>query len=228
MKAAGKDSQNSVELTWDGTTDAGTVAKSGSYRIHIIGEEKDSSLYSFVQDVVDGVRFSVEGALIKVDGKELSIGSVLDVSTGAGGVTDGVSPSTAVSLLGKSVRVRESTVKFQAAENEVHNISINAPAGSTVRVNITDSKGKVVYYQNVKADSKGVAEFSWNGETVSGQIAPAATYTIAIPDAKSNPYIYAYSEGRIDGVSNISGGAQLRYKGKTISMSDILDISVSS
>ena len=69
------------------------------------------------------------------------------------GVTDGVSPSTAVSLQGKSVRVRESTVKFQAAENEVHNISINAPAGSTVRVNITDS-GEVVSYQNVKADNK--------------------------------------------------------------------------
>jgi len=227
MKATDKDNQNSVELAWDGNTDSGKVAKAGKYTIHIAGQENDSSLYSFVQDEVEGVRFTSDGALIKVDGKELSIGNVLDVST-SGNRSDllsSVTPSTAVALLGKQVRVRETDIKYGGKQDEVATVNVNTGGSASVRVNILDSKGNTIYYENIPANNNGVALFSWNGETMDGSHAPAGKYKISIQGQDTNPSIYAFSEGRIDGVTNVSGGSQLRIDGKTISISDIIDIS---
>lgn len=89
LEAEGKDAENSAMLEWDGLRDDGERAKVGVYRIEIEGQDTDSALYAFVQDTVQGVRFTAEGPVIKAGGKELSIGNVMDVSIGANGSSSG-------------------------------------------------------------------------------------------------------------------------------------------
>lgn len=89
LEAEGKDAENSATIAWDGLRDDGERAKVGIYRIAIEGQDTDPSLYAFVQDAVQGVRFTAEGPLIKAGGKELPIGNVMDVSIGANGSDSG-------------------------------------------------------------------------------------------------------------------------------------------
>ncbi len=225
FEAEGKDRENSVSLSWDGTTDLGDIAKGGKYTIRIAGETQDTSLYAFVQDVVEGVRFTSSGALVKIDGRELSIGNVLDVSytDNGNGTASSLSAASAVSLLGKSVRMREYEINYHAFENETATMKIQTSGSRSVRINLMDSEGKIVYYTTVTPDSKGMATFSWKGQTTNGY-APAGKYRIWIEGQDKDSSVYAFSEGVVDGIANLGADSRLRVNGKTISLSDIIDI----
>ncbi|NLL15151.1 MAG: hypothetical protein GX267_17270 [Fibrobacter sp.] len=225
LEAEGKDRQNSVDLSWDGSTDLGEIAKGGKYTIRIAGEEEDPSLYAFVQDIVEGVRFTSSGALVKIDGRELSIGNVLDVAYSGeeNSGTSSLPASTAVSLLGKVVRMRETHINFHGYANETATVKIQTLGTGNARVNIMDSEGKIVYTTTVTPDSKGLATLEWKGQTIDGY-ASAGKYRIWIEGQDTNSSVYAFSEGIVDGI-NLGGDSRLRVNGKAISLGDIIDIS---
>lgn len=227
LGATGKDSQNSVDLTWDGSTDAGTIAPSGNYSIHIVGQEDNSALYAFVQDIVDGVRFSSNGALVKIGGKEISIGNVLDVSMGSssdGGSLGGLAPSSAVSLLGKQVRVKQSTVVYNQSNKEQIMLAVAAGNRSQVQVELVNTSGKVVFTEALPVDKDGIARFSWNGQTKDGLLADAGTYKVRIVGEKDDPALYAFYEGTVSGITNLNGDSRLRVGPYAVSLNNILDI----
>lgn len=228
LDATGKDSENSVELFWDGSTDVGTIAPSGTYSIHIVGQEENSALYAFVQDVVEGIRFSSDGALVKIGGKELSIGSVLDVSMGnssTGGSLGGLTPSSAVALLGKQVRVKQSTVVYNQNSKEQIALDIAAGNRSQVQLELLNTSGEVVYNEALLVDDDGVARFSWNGQTKDGLLADAGTYKVRISGETDDPSLYAFYEGTVSGITNLNGDSRLRVGPYAVSLNNILDIS---
>ncbi|KMQ50620.1 Flagellar basal-body rod modification protein FlgD [Chitinispirillum alkaliphilum] len=225
LTASGKDAENSVSLKWDGMTDNGQMAQSGRYKIHIEGQEEDPSLYAFVQDKVAGVRFSSSGALVKIGGRELSIGDVLDVSMEKGQTLHSLTPSTAVSLMGKSVRVRQDTITHRGAEFEQHNVAVQAQPNQTITVAIRNSGNEVVRTLQVTTDSSGKGVLSWNGETNSGGYAEAGEYGIEFVGLENESGAFAFTEGRVDGLANLGGDVQLKVQGRTIKFRDILDIS---
>ena len=226
FQATGKDSENTVHLVWDGRTDKGSLAPAGTYKIHIVGEETDDSLYAFVEDVVTGVRFTDDNALIKIHGLEIPLSHILDVAQGSG-ASQGqlISEGTAVSLLGKTVRVRQDTVNFSQRDDESIGIKVNAEAGRTVQLAICNSAGETVQTLTVQAEENGVAFFTWNGSTASGGYVPAGTYTLNIAGEDRDPSLYAFVEGRVDGVSNLPGSAQVRIAGVSFDLDNIVDIS---
>jgi flagellar basal-body rod modification protein FlgD len=226
FQASGKDEENTVNLVWDGMTDKGSRAPAGTYTIHIVGEEKDDSLYAFVEDVVTGVRFTDDNALVKIHGLEIPLSHILDVAQGGGaGQGQLISEGTAVSLLGKTVRVRQDAVNFRQSDNENIGIKVNAEAGRTVQLAIRNSAGEVVQSLKAQAGDDGVAFFTWNGNAVSGGYVPAGTYTLEIAGQDRDPSLYAFVEGRVDGVSNLPGNAQVRIAGVSFNLANIVDIS---
>lgn len=229
LEAEGKDGQNSVDLSWDGSTDLGEIAKGGKYTIHIPGEEEDPSMYAFVQDIVEGVRFTSSGALVKIDGRELSIGNVLDVAYGGeeNSGTSSIPASTAVSLLGKVVRMRETHINFHGYANETATVKIQTSGTGNARVNIMDSTGKIVYTSTVTPDSKGTATLEWKGQTIDGY-ASAGKYSVWIEGQDTNSSVYAFTEGVVDGIANLGGDSRLRVNGKAVSLGDIIDIADSA
>ena len=226
LEATGKDSQNSIAVTWDGSTDQGTVAESGTYYLHIVGEETQSYLYAFAQDMVEGVRFSSEGALVKIGGQELSISNVLDVSigNGNGGSAGSLAPSTAVSLLGKQVRMRQTAVQFNQMDSERVVVAINAGNRSSVQVEMSDYNGDVVYRTTVPVGDDGVALLDWNGQMADGTLIEPGQYRIGLVGEDTDPTLYAFSEGVVSGIANLNGDARLRVGNYTVSLSNIIDI----
>jgi len=86
-----------------------------------------------------------------------------------------------------------------------------------------DSGGKIVYSTVVTPDSKGLATLTWKGQTIDGY-ASAGKYRIWIEGQDTDSSVYAFSEGVVDGIANLGSDSRLRVNGKTISLSDIIDI----
>lgn len=228
LEATGKDSENSVALRWDGVSDTGTPVAAGTYSIRVQGDDLHPEWYAFQQDTVEGVRFSSSGAMVKIGGQEISIANILDVSSGSGASGSGgsISSSSAVSLLGKQVRMKQSAVTFNQGDNERVNISVAAGNRATVQMQLADSAGNIVYRATAPVEN-GIAGFVWNGEKTDGtedSYASAGTYTIILTDEKNDPNLYAFSEGTVSGISNLNGDTRLRVGAYTVKLSNIVDI----
>jgi flagellar basal-body rod modification protein FlgD len=229
LQTSGKDAQNSSMVTWDGSSDAGGYVAAGTYTINVVGQDKDTSLYAFVSDTVQGVRFDSTGAKLEIGGKELTVANVMDVTpddqqTGF----NSISPSSAVALLGKTVRVSQPTITYNGEDNENAQIKVNVGPSAAVQVSLTDSSGETVATLSGTADANGIATIFWNGQTISGAIAGAGQYTVNVKGSDTNPSLYSFDEGTIDGISTTDGTTQLRMNGQTIALSRIIDISSAS
>jgi flagellar basal-body rod modification protein FlgD len=221
-----KDSRNSALAAWDGTTDAGGYAGAGTYKINVVDSDKDPSLYAFVNNVVQGVSFSSTGASLEVDGKEMSVADVMNVAAeDAASSVGSISASTAIGLIGKTVRVLESSVTYGAKNGESHQIKVNANVSAPVSISILDDQGNVIDTMNAIADANGTASFSWSGQTTNGGYAPSGTYIVQVRGQDKNPSLYAFDEGIVDGVNTLNGVTQLRMNGQTVPLSAIIDIS---
>jgi flagellar hook assembly protein FlgD len=214
---------------WDGKTDKGEIAEAGTYTLHIEGEENDSSLYAFIEDVVTGVRFTDNNAMLKIHGMELPLGYILDVASGSQtGGGEALSQGSAVALLGKNVRVQQSTVAFSQGENQSIGIKVNAAPDSMVQVNICNGSGDAIRTLSGRAGEDGVAFLTWNGELDEGGIAQVGEYAVEVTGSAANPSLYAFVEGKVDGVSTLPGGTMVRIGGVSFSVNAIIDISETS
>ncbi|MBD3420586.1 MAG: hypothetical protein GF398_10765 [Chitinivibrionales bacterium] len=230
LHAGDKDAQNSVELAWDGMLDSGRPAKSGIYRIQIEGEQDDPSLYAFGQDVVQGIRFSADGALIKIGGRELPVGNIMDVSASSpGGAPGGVSPASAVELLGKKIRVARDTVSFSGSPDAPATVKVYLGDRSEATLSIRDAAGRDVARLKAVNSGDGTATVTWNGAGINRQTyVEAGVYSLHLEESENNPWVYAYDEGVVDGLSNVNGNVQIRMNGRIVSLSDIIDISTAA
>jgi flagellar basal-body rod modification protein FlgD len=244
LEAKGKDAQNSALVEWDGLTDAGTYASSGTYGIRIAGSQADPSLYAFAQDVVEGVRFTPEGPRAKIAGKELSVGNILDVSVGNGALGVGQSSITsgsAVSLIGKQVSFKQDSIRHKSQDNEHHSFQAYVGPGGG-QIDLVDGEGNVVWSwvgRKVSADSTvlvdsqgkefpidadGRVSLSWDGASLSGGRADAGTYRLHVQGEEHNPGLYCFQSGEVDGVSNLQGAPLLRIGNTLISTERVVEI----
>ncbi len=230
LQTAGKDSNNSAVVEWDGTNDTNGYAQAGTYKVNVVGSDTDDSLYSFIQSTVDGVRFAKDGVFLKVAGQEIPAANIMDVAQSQnsnGGFAD-IASSSAVGLLGKTVKCRQSTVNYGAVDGEHDVFKVNGPINGNVQVAITDSTGTTVAAFQEPTDSTGVATIDWNGQKYDGTFASKGTYNILINGQENDPSLYAFTQGQVDGLSNLGGMVQLRVGGQNVSLSNVVDISTNS
>lgn len=224
MAASGKDSQNGATISWDGTNDQGDPVSAGKYAIHVVGSETNADLYAFVNDIASGVRFTKDGALVKVDGKEISVGNIMDVAEAVNSTSDNaLSPVSAVTFIGKKIRWQQPTVTFGADPNEKVSIKINMGGQKNVAVNLVDQNGKILTTGQAVAGDDGTATVMLSNQ----DIAQAGTYRISITGSSNNSGLFAYNEGTVTGVSMVGGTTQIKVNGTTVSLSNIMDISAS-
>jgi flagellar basal-body rod modification protein FlgD len=219
-------SSSEVKVTWDGTNDKGEVAKTGTYEIHFENEEKDPSLYAFVENTASGIRYTAEGAMVKVGNQELSVGQIIDVAGGstASDSTGYNGSSNAISLIGKNIKVKSDTITFNQSDNEAVTPKIDTGGLTSVKVDVVDSSGKTVWTEQCQA-TDGFASLKWNGQTLSGTYAETGKYRLRISGQDDNPYIFSFIEGRVDGITDVGSGVKLKVNGVYVNMSDILGIS---
>jgi len=74
------DKNGVATVTWDGRDEEGNLASLGKYGVQIEGSASDSSLYSFVEGVVEGACSQDNTAMVRIDGKLYPVSKIVDVS----------------------------------------------------------------------------------------------------------------------------------------------------
>ncbi len=72
-----------VDVQWDGLTDAGTQAAAGSYTVKVTATDATGAAITaspFFYGTVSGVRFKSTGTVFVVDGQEINLSDILEVS----------------------------------------------------------------------------------------------------------------------------------------------------
>jgi flagellar basal-body rod modification protein FlgD len=113
----------------------------------------------------------------------------------------------ASSLLGHTVAVT-STTGTLATSGATLSGAVSVPqTSSQVTLNISNSAGVLVQSINLGAQSAGLANFSWNGETSSGSAAPAGTYTLSanVSGVASGTAVTTQVNGVVDSVTMGAG-----------------------
>jgi flagellar basal-body rod modification protein FlgD len=117
----------------------------------------------------------------------------------------------ASSLLGHQVLAASSTGSLATAGATMTGAVSVPQTSSQVTLNITNSAGVLVDSINLGAQSAGLANFSWNGETSSGAAAPAGTYTLSatVAGVASGTAITTLVNGTVDSVTMGAGATGL-------------------
>jgi len=225
LKATNKDAQNSATVYWNGKQTSGETARIGNYVLNVKGSENNSALYTFVQEVVEGVRFTETGVLVKIGGNEISMGEVMDVSKDEQGYV--MSQQTAMSLIGKDVKARHQVIQKSASDFAEYGVKVAGPADTLVNVELKNSAGTVVATLRGHTNEFGWVELVWDGRTMpGGEQAFAGDYRINVVGSDKNTGLYAYIEGTVDGMTNLNTGDYKFKMGSTeLSLNDIISVS---
>ncbi len=117
----------------------------------------------------------------------------------------------ASSLLGHQALVASSTASLATAGGTVSGAVSVPQTSSSVVLNITNSAGVLVNSINLGAQSAGLADFSWNGQTSSGSAAPAGTYSLSaqVNGVSGGTAVTTLVSGTVDSVTMGSGATGL-------------------
>jgi flagellar basal-body rod modification protein FlgD len=117
----------------------------------------------------------------------------------------------ASSLLGHQAMVASSTASLSSAGGTISGAVSVPQTSSQVVLNIKNSAGVLVQSINLGAQSAGLADFSWNGQTSSGSAAPAGTYTLSaqVSGVSGGTSITTLVSGTVNSVTMGSGSSGL-------------------
>jgi flagellar basal-body rod modification protein FlgD len=71
------------DVTWDGTTDSGSTASSGTYTFTVSATDASGSALTatpYINGIVDSVRYTSSGTMFVIDGQEVSLSKILEIS----------------------------------------------------------------------------------------------------------------------------------------------------
>jgi flagellar basal-body rod modification protein FlgD len=117
----------------------------------------------------------------------------------------------ASSLLGHQVLAASSTGTLAAAGATLTGAVSVPQTTSGVTLNISNSAGVLVDSINLGAQSAGLANFSWNGQTSNGAAAPAGTYTLSaqVAGVTGGTAVTTLVNGTVDSVTMGAGSTGL-------------------
>lgn len=147
-----------------------------------------------------------------------------------------MSTSSAVSMIGKQIRIRQKSVELGAGAQmpvpiRVHLGNQQEATVEIVEKNVKQEDGSVedVVRRTLTTEGKGAdnsAVVHWDGRTDSGERLFSGKYEIRIEGQKVNPNLYAFAQGAVDGVRFVDDGALISVGGKELPLTDVMSVSV--
>lgn len=97
----------------------------------------------------------------------------------------GLANEGVTSLVGKSVTVKGSAVRFDGVTSVSGGATLGAPA-KTVTVDVVDASGKTVKTLDLGTHASGAMSIRWDGRDGSGNLAPAGSYSFKVKAAAAD------------------------------------------
>lgn len=189
-------------LSWDGNTDKGTKAASGTYSLAIVDQAtQEKSGYAYEDATIQGVSFDGDGPLLRTANasyrmtKLVEIGSDKkaepteseQVASPRSSADKAAETTASIALIGKTVSFRDTSAELGSSMKTEW--TFTAAAGSIGQ--ILDSEGNVVDSFSVDAvgddgrkimdEESGTGKYVWDGRNNNKEL-PQGTYHLRIVD----------------------------------------------
>lgn len=131
--------------------------------------------------------------------------------------------SSAVGLLGKTVRLRKEDVSFNGQLTE---FPVHLEKGKAAQVQIIDKEGNLVAtLAATPEEGSSDTTVQWDGKLSDGSIAAAGTYSLQVLDSSGMNLVgYAYNEGKVEGIRYSNGLAFVTLNQKNYPVSDLVTV----
>jgi len=131
-----------------------------------------------------------------------------------------------VGLIGKTARVYANTVDTSLMEGPIK-FELYPPKGENVHVRVFDSKGYVVYSQDIES-TEGVLTFEWDGTDGKGNVLPDGRYTVEAQsslDVTGNYQKYPiFVVGEVRSIDFSSGRALVNVNGVIVDLTQVVEV----
>ncbi|MGM0443816.1 MAG: flagellar hook capping FlgD N-terminal domain-containing protein [Fibrobacterota bacterium] len=221
VKVNNKDATNAGHFTWDGIDREGNPAGPGKYKLSVAEAQGGSSLYCFVENTVEGLRYSGDdGALLKVENHELPVSNILEVNPEQSGTegTSGFESLTmgqALTLVGKEIKTEIDPVYKPSVGNIDTTYAVDLNGAESARLSVKDSTGKVILTRDVTESGDVTLPLTGN---------PDEKYSLSLSSQSADrPYFFMESE--VKGVKSTNKGIQLSAGGRLVELKDIVGLS---
>ncbi|MBN1760279.1 MAG: hypothetical protein JW863_18270 [Chitinispirillaceae bacterium] len=132
--------------------------------------------------------------------------------------------ASSISLIGKTVRLQQTTVTFDGYEDEMQ-FRINLGDTASTTVTLLDEEGETVRtFSTGDKDADDTVLLTWDGLSDQGEQCAAGDYTIAIEGEDSNSSLYCFVEGEVSGIRFNSDGPAVIIDGEELTVSNILAV----
>ena len=139
----------------------------------------------------------------------------------------GIASNEAVTLIGKEVTVRGSTISFDGNTPTGFSANLNEDAAE-VTVTIRDQNGNAVCTVELGEQGRGTVTVPWDGRDENGRFVPPGSYSVEVSalDAEGNPVTVENDvTGKVVGVSFEKGYPELLLdSGATAPISDLVRV----
>lgn len=233
-------------ISWDGSTDKGVRAPSGTYNLSIVDQAtQEKSGYAYEDATIQGVSFDDEGPVLRTANSSYRMTKLVEIgpekkedATASDQVTtprssaDKAAETTAsIALIGKRVSFRDTSAELDGSKNAKW--TFTAAAGSIGQ--ILDSTGNVVDSFSVDAvgddgekimdEKSGTGTYVWDGMNNNKEL-PQGTYHLRIVDPTATTTMgTTFREVEIEGIIfDAQGNPRLVSEDAYWSFSDLFTI----
>ncbi len=163
---------------------------------------------------------TMAGVGTSMDGLEKSFQDSLGIQNNS---AMSVTNSSAVSLIGKEVRLRQQSFDWLGSGDAEFNVHMGQR--KSVNVEIFDDDGEVVQAFTIdKKDLTNAGTFKWDGKNLQGLPADAGEYGIYIEGQEKNPALYCFVEDTVQGVRYDATGPVVKVAGEELPIGNILEV----
>ena len=221
-----KDDKNVVKFTWDGRNERGERVPADDYNLIIEGQEKNSSLYCFVEDVVAGIRYTNQGTMVLIRGMEIPVSNILEVrstgsgssGSGSGGGGSDMTMAQAFAMIGHNIKTNVDKLTYKPEPNGQLSFNLDLGGAKEATILIKDKDGNIVSQQIISQSGPVVLDKKSFGSS--------DEYSVEVSSAGNSAFMF--QEGKVTGVIDRNGRPMLRVGGALVNPADVVEMSMGS
>lgn len=229
-QADGGKSAGVHDYIWDGTLTAGGKAAAGTYEVKIDALDingKSINATSVVTGMVRGTETQNGQIFLLVGERAVALSNVLNTNNPGSSGNNSNGLTMALDYVGMDVTYEHDKVILNSTGSTNVNYTLDENALQS-QIVIKNDLGQVVYTGDA-AKTKGSHIFTWDGQTTSGDRAPAGEYTISIDSINAQDQrigTRVVGAGRVTGVETNNGEISLVVGFRSIPLAKILSANV--
>jgi flagellar basal-body rod modification protein FlgD len=137
-----------------------------------------------------------------------------------------ISNSMITALIDKEVKIQTNNFELSQGEKVSFGYRLDQNSVNT-KVNIYDSAGNLVYFEELGPESVGDRQFEWDGRNAQNNLLSAGTYQVevlSVDDSEQENSVLTFLSGTVEAVKYGSDGSSILVKNQLFNIGDVLEV----